>query len=71
MDFVQIKIYFDQFFFNYKILKSLLIMSSINLSLHVNSLKFCVHRDFGAADYEFDVDFENLPNSKWQKLKKF
>ena len=28
-----------------------------------------MHRDFGVADYEFDFDFENILNSKWQKLK--
>ena len=35
----------------------------------MNFSKFCVHRNFGTADYEFDFDFENIPNSK--KLKKF
>ena len=35
----------------------------------MNSLNFFVHRDFGTA--EFDFDFENVQNSKWQKLKTF
>ena len=76
MNFVQIKINFDQFFF--KLLNTtsyysivLLIMSSINLSLHTNSARFCMHRHFGAADYEIDYDFENIANSKLQKLNKF
>ena len=37
----------------------------------MNSTKFCVHRDFGVANYEYYLDSENIQNSKWSELKKF